>query len=134
MITGLAHTCFNTLDLDGIVAFYSALGLPVAFEFKRDDGTRYGVYIRLGRRTFLEFFVGADIPAKGQKPCTTYRHICLEVDNLAKTVEELRARGIEVSDPKLGMDNSWQAWTADPDGNAIEFHEYTATSWQAPHL
>ena len=46
----------------------------------------------------------------------------------------LRGRGVEVSDPKLGSDQSWQAWITDPDGNRIELHDYTAESWQAPHL
>ncbi len=133
MIKGLAHACFQTRDLDRIVRFYSeGLGLPVAFEFRNDQGERYGVYLRLGNRTFLEFFNG-EIPAPGEAR-TAYRHICLEVDDLAATVKELRARGVEVGEPKLGLDNSWQAWTGDPDGNAIELHQYTAASWQAPHL
>ena len=133
MITGLAHVCFHTPDLDRIVRFYTdGLGLPVAFEFKRPDGSRCGAYFKLGRRTFLEFFVG-DIPAS-EEVRTAYKHICLEVDDLAATVAELRGRGIEVGDPMLGSDNSWQAWLKDPDGNAIEFHQYTPESWQAPYL
>lgn len=132
MVTGLAHACFNTSNLDAIVAFYrDGLGLPVAFEFKRDDGSRCGVYFRLGRRTFLEFFAGTIAArADGQ----TYRHICLEVDDLPKTVAEFRSRGVKVTDPTLGKDHSWQAWLGDPDGNAIELHAYTPESWQAPHL
>jgi catechol 2,3-dioxygenase-like lactoylglutathione lyase family enzyme len=132
MITGLAHACFLTSDLDRAIHFYhDQLGLPIAFEFKRDDGTRYGVYFKLGRRTFIEFFLGTLAErAKDQ----TYRHICLEVDDLPATVATLRARGVTVSDPKLGTDQSWQAWIGDPDGNAIELHAYTPASWQAPHF
>lgn len=132
MITGLAHVCFLTADLDRAVAFYrDQLGLPVAFEFKRDDGTRYGVYLKLGRRTFIEIFSGELGPRADRQ---TYRHICLEVDDVPRTVEELRGRGLQVGDAKLGLDQSWQAWLADPDGNPIELHGYTARSWQAPHL
>ena len=61
-------------------------------------------------------------------------HICLEVDDIESTVQALRERGIEVSDPKLGGDQSWQAWIADPDGNRIELHHYTAESKQTPYL
>lgn len=133
MITGLAHTCFHTRDLDRILRFYTeGLGLSLAFEFRNENGDRFGAYVKIGRRTFLEFFLG-DIPSPAEAR-SPFRHICLEVDDLAKSVAEFRARGIEVSDPKLGSDNSWQAWTADPDGNAIEFHQYTPESWQAPHL
>jgi len=68
--------------------------------------------------------------AEGQ----SFRHICLEVDDIESTVQELRDRGIEVSDPKLGKDQSWQVWITDPDGNRFELHQYTPESWQAPAL
>jgi predicted enzyme related to lactoylglutathione lyase len=53
---------------------------------------------------------------------------------VTRTVAELRARGVEVSDPVLEMDHSWQAWLSDPEGNRIELHSYTPASWQTPHL
>jgi predicted enzyme related to lactoylglutathione lyase len=56
----------------------------------------------------------------------------LEVDDLELTVAALRGRGVEVSNPKLGSDQSWQAWLADPDGNRIELHQYTPKSRQRP--
>ena len=132
MITGIAHACFNVADLDRAIDFYSnKLGMPVAFEFKNEDGVRFGVYIKLGRRTFLELFRG-DVGAKAEKQ--SFSHICLEVDDIAKTVAEWRARGVEVEDPKMGCDNAWQAWLSDPDGNRIELHNYLPDSWQTPHL
>ena len=132
MITGIAHLCFGTNDLARALHFYhDQLGLPVAFEFKRDDGTRYGVYLKAGRRTFIEIFQRATA-ARAEQQC--YQHLCLEVDDMQPTVAELRARGVQVGDPKLGLDHSWQAWLADPDGNAIELHAYTPASWQTPHL
>lgn len=133
MIKGLAHACFNTRDLDRIVRFYTeGLGLSVAFEFRNEKNERTGVYIKLGNRSFLEFFLG-DLPAPDAFK-TPYKHICLEVDDLAASVAEFRAHGVKMTDPMLGSDHSWQAWTADPDGNAIEFHQYTPESWQTPHL
>ena len=63
-----------------------------------------------------------------------YRHVCLEVDDIVATVETLRARGVEATDPKLGSDHAWQSWIKDPEGNAIELHAYTPQSWQTPHL
>ncbi len=50
------------------------------------------------------------------------------------SVEALRAKGIDASDPFFGSDNSWQSWIADPDDNRIELHCYTETSKQLPHL
>ena len=131
MITGIAHACFHVSDLDRSIAFYGRLGLPIAFEFRNDQGGRFGVYLKLGRRTFLELFAG-DVGEKAAKQ--SYSHICLETDDLQATVAAFRARGIQVDDPKLGCDNAWQAWLEDPDGNRIELHQYLADSWQTPHL
>ena len=132
MITGMAHACFTVSDLERSLAFYrDALGLKPAFDFINQEGRRFGIYLHLGGRNFIELFEGQlGERADGQ----SYRHICLEVDDIESTVQMLRDRGIEVSDPKLGGDRSWQAWITDPDGNRIELHHYTAESKQAPHL
>ena len=130
MIKGIAHACYTVRDLDAAVAFYCGkLGLKPAFDFINDKGERFGVYIHAGQRNFIELFKGElAAPAKGQ----SYRHLCLEVDDLAATVAELRGRGVQVTDAKLGSDNSWQAWITDPDGNRIELHQYTSESKQTP--
>ena len=132
MIKGLAHVCFIVADLDRALAFYGGtLGFKTAFEFRRDNGVRYGVYLKAGARAFIELFQG-EVPARTAKQ--SFQHICLEVDDVARTVAYLRAHSIEVTDPKLGLDQSWQAWLSDPDGNRIELHGYTPQSWQTPHL
>lgn len=132
MITGIAHVCFTVRDLEASVRFYrDALGLRPAFDFINDKGARFGAYLHAGQRTFVELFQGevGEAPAK-----PSYRHFCLEVDDIEATVADLKARGVEVSPPKLGSDRSWQAWLADPDGNRIELHAYTAQSKQGPAL
>ena len=132
LIRGVAHVMFRVADLDRALRFYcDTLGMEKAFPFVRENGEHYGQYIHVGGRTFIELFK-ADLaaPAEGQ----SYGHICLEVDDIEKVVRELRERGVEVSDPKLGTDRSWQAWVTDPDGNRIELHHYTPESKQAPYL
>ena len=132
MITGLAHACFTVADLDRALVFYrDGLGLKEAFDFVHEDGSRYGVYLHLGGRNFIELFSG-DLGERAEKQ--SYKHICLEVDDIETTVAQLRDRGIEVSPIKMGKDQSYQAWITDPDGNRIELHHYTPESWQAPHL
>lgn len=132
MITGLAHACFTVSDLERSIRFYhDGLGLTPAFDFTREDGRRYGLYLHAGRRNFIELFEGqVNAPAEAQ----SFRHICLEVDDIEATVRTLNERGIETSEIKLGSDNSHQAWITDPDGNRIELHGYTPESKQAPHL
>ena len=132
MITGLAHLCFVVKDIEESIAFYCGrLGLAEAFDFRNDRGERFGLYVHVGGRGFLELFQG-DLGdrADGQ----TYQHLCLEVDDIHETVAELRRAGVETSEPEMGSDGSWQAWLTDPDGNRIELHDYTGESKQAAHL
>ena len=128
MIAGLAHACFVVRALEKAIDFYqNKLGLAHAFDFINDQGKRFGVYLHVGGRSFIELFTGQLSPRDDSQ---SFKHICLEVDDLPATVATLRGRGVEVSDPKMGSDNSWQAWLADPDGNKMELHAYTATSKQ----
>ena len=128
MITGIAHACYTVSDLERSIAFYrDGLGLEPAFDFTNEEGRRFGLYLHAGGRNFIELFEGQlGERAEGQ----SFRHLCLEVDDIEGTVAALRARGVEVSDPKLGGDQSWQAWIADPDGNRFELHQYTPESKQ----
>ncbi|NSW58559.1 MAG: VOC family protein [Armatimonadetes bacterium] len=131
MLKALAHACFTVRDLDAAIDFYvEKLGMTRAFDFINDKGERYGVYLHVAGRSFIELFTGTHDSSQGG----SYRHICLEVEDVAQAVEMLRERGVEITDAKLGMDNSWQAWITDPDGNRLELHSYTEESWQAPSL
>jgi catechol 2,3-dioxygenase-like lactoylglutathione lyase family enzyme len=127
VITGIAHNCFIVRDLDAAESFYiEKLGLAHGFDFINAEGRRRGVYLRVGDSSFLELFVGQHDGSQSG----SYRHVCLQVDDIAATVAAWRAAGVEVSEPVLEMDLSWQAWLSDPDGNRIELHEYTPESWQ----
>ncbi len=132
MITGLAHVCFTVRDLDASIDFYqNKLGLQPAFDYRNEQGERYGIYLHLGQRSFVELFQGEDGPSE---PHTSYRHFCLEVDDMEATVAQLRANGVEVGGTTRGKDRSWQAWLSDPDGNRIELQQYTAESKQMAAL
>jgi len=131
MITGIAHNCYVVKNLETSIAFYQLLGMTPAFDFLRESGERFGVYLHMGGRNFFELFVG-DVTEVTGKP--SYQHVCLEVDDIHTTIADFRAKGIEVSDAKMGSDHSWQAWIADPDGNRIELHHYTPESKQTPFL
>lgn len=127
MLRALAHTCYIVRDLDAAEAFYrDRLGLSHAFDFVNEAGERYGVYLHVAGRAFVELFRGDPQPASGG----SYQHMCLEVDDLETMVGDLRGHGVEVTDPFLGSDQSWQSWVTDPDGNRIELHCYTAESQQ----
>lgn len=137
MIRKLAHLNFVTNDLNKIIDFYvNKLGMKVKFTLDNKKGEPFGYYFECGDSTFLEFFDQAmaaevwggnvETLARGNQ----YRHFCLEVTGLDEFCKQLKSKGVEVTDISLGMDNSRQAWIADPDGNQIELMEYGASSLQ----
>lgn len=46
------------------------------------------------------------------------------------SLSSVRGHGVTISDKKLGIDSTWQAWTADPNGVKLELFEYTERSAQ----
>ena len=124
MIKQIAHVCIHAADLDATRHFYTrALGMETGFEFER-DGRMVGFYLKVGNGTFIEVFQGE---AGGHG---NIKHLAIEVDDLDSVINRIRECGYEVGDKKLGADESWQAWTTDPNGVRIEFHEYTRASRQ----
>ena len=137
MIRKLAHLNFVTDDLDRIVDFYvDKLGMKVKFTLDNKKGQPFGYYFECGESTFIEVFdqaLAAEVwSGKVEKLAngTQYKHFCLEVTGLDEYCKELKSKGVEVTAVSLGMDNSRQAWIADPDGNQIELMEYGPSSLQ----
>ena len=137
MIRHLAHINFITNDLTKIIDFYvNKLGMQVKFTLNNKAGVPFGYYFECGNSTFLEFFDQAGaVQECGGKVAeltagTRYKHFCLEVTGLDAYCEKLRSKGVAVTAITTGMDNSRQAWIADPDGNAIELMEYGPSSLQ----
>ena len=124
MITQLAHLCIHSNDLEATARFYfEGLGLEKGFEFIK-DGELFGYYIQLGNNTYIEVFRG-DPGGIGN-----INHLAIETDDIDAVIAQIKEHGYEVGEKVLGADDSWQAWTEDPNGVRIEFHEYTQTSFQ----
>lgn len=137
MIRQLAHLNFVTNDLSRIIDFYvNKLGMKIKFTLDNKQGQPFGYYFECGNSTFLEFFDQAmAVEVWGGQVAelnigTRYKHFCLEVTGLDEFCDELKNKGVTVTDISTGMDNSRQAWIADPDGNQIELMEYGHNSLQ----
>lgn len=127
LIKQVAHVCIFAHDLEQTEAFWSGvLGLPVAFRFTRNGGD-YGFYLTAGGRTNIEVFLKSE---SSFTDANQINHICLEVHSLDTAIAEIRSNGVTITDKKLGVDDTWQAWTADPNGVKIELFEYTDKSAQ----
>ena len=127
MIKVLAHVCILASDLAATERFYcSGLGLEKLFDFTR-DGEVVGFYLKVSGRTYVEVFHRDEAPGESPSPI---RHLCFEVDDIDEASDRLRSEGYEITEKKLGADQSWQAWTSDPGGVSIELHQYTEESCQ----
>ena len=127
LIKQVAHTCIFAHDLETTAGFYrDVFGIERAFDFKRGEDW-IGFYMDLGARTFIEVF------RKGESrfaETDQINHICLETEDLDGLIAHVRAQGVEISDKKLGVDGTWQAWTKDPNGVKLEIFQYTGDSMQ----
>jgi catechol 2,3-dioxygenase-like lactoylglutathione lyase family enzyme len=137
MIRKLTHLNFVTNDLSKIIDFYTdKLGLKVKFTLNNKRDEPFGYYFECGDSTFLEFFdqkMASEMwggKVDELTGGTRYKHFCFEVTGLEEYCKQLKEKGVSVTDITMGMDNSRQAWIADPDGNAIELMEYGPFSTQ----
>jgi catechol 2,3-dioxygenase-like lactoylglutathione lyase family enzyme len=131
VITSLGHIAIRISHLDAALDFYrDGLGFREAFRLDR-DGEPWIVYLQVASGQFVELFPGGE-PAARARNEVGYVHLCLTVDDIQATIEELSARAVAFDgEPKLGLDGNWQVWTADPDGNRIELMQIMPDSLQA---
>lgn len=139
----LGHCAFQTADLARAVDFYTnKLGLVQHFALRRQDGSIWLVYLRSSSGQFIELF---NIPqGEFDNSRSTYRHICMVVKSIDDAARELQAKGLQLYygpttmgnkapqpfEKQMGKCGSYGFFVADPDGNQIEFHEFTEKSLQ----
>lgn len=127
LIRQVAHTCIFAHDLAATETFYrDVFGIPKAFDFRRGEDW-IGFYLDLGARSFIEVFRKAD---SSFAETNQINHICLETEDLDGLIAHVRGLGVTITDKKLGVDGTWQAWTNDPNGVKLEIFQYTADSMQ----
>ncbi len=110
---GVHHVSINVDDVDAALAFYvEALGMAPRAD--RPDFRFGGAWLDVGQQQV--HLIEAPLPGdRGQ-------HFALAVADLDATVAELRAAGIEVSDPSP-VGTGRQSFVHDPAGNLVELHE-----------
>lgn len=107
------HVSINVEDVEAALRFYTdTLGLEPRTD--RPDFPFGGAWLDIGGQQ-VHLIEGTVPPGHGQ-------HFAILVDNLDDTIAELRATGVEVSDPRP-VGTSRQAFVSDPSGNLIELHQ-----------
>jgi catechol 2,3-dioxygenase-like lactoylglutathione lyase family enzyme len=122
---GVNHVGIGTHDYDAALAFYrDTLGAKEAFTLRNPDGTVRLTYLQLSRDTFVEL-----LPLAASQPAGV-RHIGIETDDVEASVAALRASGIAVDDPTVGVSKARVARIEDPSGVQIEVMQMGPDSLQ----
>jgi glyoxylase I family protein len=114
---GVDHVSINIPDVPAAIDFYTGvLGLVVNED--RPDFGFDGAWLDVGAGGQQVHILGFPTPEnKGQ-------HFALLFEDLDTVVAELRAKGVQVSDPVASGPNRHQSFLSDPWGNSIELHQH----------
>lgn len=132
MIKSIAHNALKVTDMERSLDFYcNTIGLEKAFDISDDNGKPWIVYLKICKNAFIELFydgVKDHDPAYDFKNIG-YHHFCISVGDIQNLADRLYEKNIiESPKPSLGKDQNLSLWINDPDGNAVEFVQYTPES------
>lgn len=127
MELSLHHIALICSDYERSKAFYTdLLGLEIIAETYRRERRSFKLDLALNGVYLLELFSFPDPPPRvsGPEACGL-RHLAFGVKNLAATVKELQAKGVE-TEPVRTDEKTGRAFTffRDPDGLPLEIYEY----------
>jgi catechol 2,3-dioxygenase-like lactoylglutathione lyase family enzyme len=130
MFKRIDHVEIVTDQLDRTVQFYTeVLGFRVKAR-DRIESSGLGVPINLvyldlgGTVVELISYEGASVDPAPEKEHLGYRMIALEVDDMAKTTDYLRSKGVEIVWGPRVRETYSRAEVRDPNGYRIELREW----------
>ncbi len=121
-ICSYSHIAFNVKDMPAMLDFYcNRLGMKEKFTLTTDDIVH-----------FSEYDSSPDLNLPGDLSGNFgYQHLAIQVENLENTWQHIKEAGVITDTPiTMGPDFTKQFWIHDPEGNRIEFMEYTPNSFQ----
>ena len=115
----LNHVGIYVKDFDESMRFYTqTLGLREAFTIRDKNGKPMLAYLQITRDTFLELGVAtADRPVG-------LSHIGIWPEDQAAAITALRARGVQVADPRVGSTKTSITNVIDPNGVRLELVDF----------
>lgn len=133
---GLGLRCVKTLTYGDLALYLEEMGaeeeLISNLKMIRDEP--WIDYIEVAPHQFIELFYTVGATKKERRDLSgyyNYQHLCLEVSDIYEAKEAIMKNGIKLDkDIDLGPDGAYQLWIVDPDGNRIEFMQYTKNSKQ----
>ena len=132
-----------TLTTDGITEFFQyqkEQGIEPSEQEKgfiefaeANPGLPMITYLEMAHHQFLEIFHVRELLKEPASLADRYgyQHLAIQVENSRYTYEDMLHKGVK-PDTQInqGPDYTWQFWIHDPEGNRIEFMEYSPLSLQ----
>ncbi len=126
MFKRIDHTEVVPANAEKTIHFYTdILGFKIKSRHEvKMPPMREVIFLQLGD-TVMEI-IAADKPApKPETPWHVgYRGIALEVDDMTRTVDYLRSRGVEIAREPVDLGDSYRGEIRDPDGLMIELRQW----------
>ena len=120
------HIAIIASDYDKAKEFYvDKLGFKVKREVERKEREDFIIFLDVGDNIEIELFIEKNPPERVTRPeARGLRHLAFKVDDIYKSVEELKKRGIETEEIRTDpLNGKHMTFFFDPDGLPLEIRE-----------
>ena len=120
------HIAIIASDYDKAKEFYvDKLGFKVKREVERKEREDFIIFLDAGDNIEIELFIEKNPPERVTRPeARGLRHLAFKVDDIYKSVEELKKRGIETEEIRIDpLNGKHMTFFFDPDGLPLEIRE-----------
>ena len=120
------HIAIIASDYNKAKDFYvNKLGLKINREVERKEREDFIIFLDGGENIEIELFIEKNPPKRLTRPeARGLRHLAFRVDDIYKSVEELKKRGIETEEIRIDpLNGKHMTFFFDPDGLPLELHE-----------
>ena len=120
------HIAIIASDYSKAKEFYvNKLGLKINREVERKEREDFIIFLDGGENIEIELFIEKNPPKRLTRPeARGLRHLAFRVDDIYKSVEELKKRGIETEEIRIDpLNGKHMTFFFDPDGLPLEIRE-----------
>jgi len=121
------HIALSVKNLEETVNFYKKLfGFEEVKNFERKDLGGKAIFLKLNEIQLEIWEFNNKIKNKddfSNLNILGIKHIAFEVNDIEKTYNEIKSRGIEISEPKQGASGKRYCFLKDPNGFPLELYE-----------
>ena len=121
------HVALSIRNLDVSADFYkNVFGFIEVKRFERKDLGGKAVFLKLNDMQIEIWQFDKQVKNKddfSNLNILGIKHIAFEVDNIEEKHKELKSKGINISEPRMGASGSRHCLLKDPDGLPIELYE-----------